>query len=497
MGPFLGTVYGRGAMTRVLFLTAEAAPFTKVGGLGDVAGSLPRALRALPSRPDVRVVTPIHGGAGAKIKGPLERVCSVSVPHPAGVIRGDFFACTHGGVPFYFLRSPGLFDDDIAIYHHDTGWDGHRYAFFSLAALELARTIDFLPEVVHAHDWHTAPAVAAIHRARFVDPALASSKSVLTIHNLPYVGIGAGPAMSAFGLTFGDLSLVPFASREMPLPIGLALADRITTVSPGYAREILEPEFGAGLDALLRARKGVIHGILNGVDTELWDPETDSALASPFDVERIEARLENKRALQRELRLPEDRNVPLVAAISRLTEQKGIDLVPDALRLIAREHAFQCIVLGSGDGGLEAALLGLEAELEGRLRVRIAFDDGLSRRIYGGSDFLMLPSRYEPCGLAQMIAMRYGCVPLARDTGGLSDTVRDLDLNEEPTGILFPVASSRSLAFALRRGIATYRQPRRFRMLQENGMRADFSWTRAALEYARIYEDLASLESRS
>ncbi len=497
MGPFSGTVYGRDAMTKVLFLSAEAAPWTKVGGLGDVAGSLPRALRALPSRPDVRVVTPIHGGASAKIKGPLERVCTVSVPHPAGVIRGEFFANTAQGVPFYFLKSPGLFEDDIAIYHHDTGWDGHRYAFFSLAALELARTLDFLPEIVHAHDWHTAPAIAAIHRARFVDPALASSKSVLTVHNLPYVGIGAGPAMSAFGLTFGNLSLVPFASREMPLPIGLALADRITTVSPGYAREILEPEFGAGLDGLLRARKSAIHGILNGVDVELWNPETDSALASLFDVERIEVRSENKRALQRELGLSEERNVPLLAVISRLTEQKGIDLVPDALRLLARDHVFQCVVLGSGDRPLEETLFHLETELRGRVRVRIAFDDDLSRRIYGGSDFLMLPSRYEPCGLAQMIAMRYGCVPVARDTGGLSDTVRDLDLNEDPTGLLFPVASSRSLAFALRRGIATYHRTHRFRELQENGMRADFSWTRAALEYDRIYEELAGLESRT
>lgn len=494
---FVGTLYRRVAMTKVLFLSAEVAPLTKVGGLGDVAGSLPRALRALPSRPDVRLVTPIHGGASAKIAGPLERVCSVSVPHPAGIIRGEFFATVHQGVPIYLLKSPGIFEDGIAVYHHDTGWDGHRYAFFSVAALELARALDFVPDVVHAHDWHTAPAVAAIHRARFIGSPIAASRTVLTIHNLPYVGVGAGPAMAAFGLTFGDLSLVPYASREMPLPMGLALADRITTVSPGYAREILEPEFGAGLEALLRARKDVISGILNGLDTELWDPKTDSALASPFDIGGVERRDENKRALQRELGLPEERSVPLLAAVSRLTDQKGIDLLPDALRLLARECSFQCAVLGSGDRDVEEALLRLEAEFEGRVRIRLGFDDRLARRIYGGSDFLMLPSRYEPCGLAQMIAMRYGCVPVARDTGGLSDTVRDLDLSKEPTGILFPVASSHSLAFGLRRAIATYHQPDRLRVLRENGMRADFSWTRAALEYARIYDQLAGLECRT
>jgi starch synthase len=476
---------------KVLFLTAEAAPFTKVGGLGDVAGALPKALRALPSRPDVRVVTPIHGGARARITTPLEHVAAISIPHPAGVLHADVLGTTHEGVPFYFVESPGLFEDDVAVYHLDTGWDGHRYAFFSLVALELARTIGFAPDVVHAHDWHTSAAIPAIHRARFAEPALGRAKTVLTIHNLPYVGFAAGPAMRAFGLVPGELPLVPHAAREMPLPIGLALADRITAVSPGYAREILEPEHGAGLDGLLRARRDVLTGILNGLDVELWDPATDPALATRFDAQGVEARTADKTALQRELAFPE-RDVPLLAVVSRLTEQKGIDLVPEALRLVAREHDFQCVLLGTGDRALEERLLRLGGELGDRLRVRIAFDDALSRRIYAGADALMLPSRYEPCGLSQMIAMRYGCVPVARDTGGLSDTVRDLDLHDDPTGVLFPVASARSLAFGLRRALATHRQPYRFRMLQKNGMREDFSWTRAATEYARTYEALTS-----
>jgi starch synthase len=472
----------------VLFLTAEAAPFTKVGGLGDVAGSLPRAMRALSRGLDVRVFTPLHGGARARISGPLERVASVKVPHPAGPIPGEALATTHQGVPFYFVASP-LFDENDAVYHLDTGWDAHRFTFFSLASLAIARAIGFLPDVVHAHDWHTAPAIAALHRARFEDPVLGRARSVLTVHNLPYVGFGAGPVMRAYGLVPGEMPLVPSAWRELPLPIGLALADRITTVSPNYAREILTPEFGVGLETLLRTRREVLVGILNGIDVDLWDPAHDAALAAPYDLARLDARAANKAALQRELALPEQPEVPLLAVVSRLSHQKGIDIVPDALRLLAREHAFQAVLLGTGDRDLEEHLRRLGGELGDRLRVRIGFDDALARRMYAGADVLMLPSRYEPCGLAQMIAMRYGCVPVARDTGGLSDTVRDLDLLDDATGFLFPVASARSLAFGLRRAIATFARPDRFRMLQRNGMRSDFSWGRAAAAYARLYDD--------
>lgn len=485
---------------KILFLTAEAAPFTKVGGLGDVAGSLPAALRSLGGAAlDVRVVTPLHGGARARIHTPLERVAEVSVPHPAGAISAEILATNHRGVPFYFVHAPGVLEDSIPVYHADTGWDGHRYAFFSLAALALARApeIDFVPDVLHCHDWHTAPALPALHRARWGDPSLAHTRTVLTIHNLPYVGWGAGPAMRAFGLVPGELPLVPAEGREMPLPIGLALADRITTVSPSYAREILGPEFGAGLDALLRARKRALSGILNGLDTASFDPSTDPALHTRFDAETATAaRAANRRELRRELGLVES-PVPLVAIISRLTHQKGTDLVPDALRRLAETEDFQCVVLGTGDPHVEERLLRLAGELGERVRVRIAFDDALSRRIYAAADLLALPSRYEPCGLTQMIAMRYGCVPVARETGGLADTVRDLDLHDRPTGFLFPDASPRSVVFGLRRAIATFHRGEPFGMLQQNGMREDFSWSRAALEYARTYRELVTGDTAS
>jgi starch synthase len=453
-------------------------------------------LRALAGELDVRVFTPLHGRARSRMSEPPERVATVRIPHPAGEIPGEVLATTHQGVPFYFVSSP-LFDEQSPVYHLDTGWDAHRFTFFSLASLAAARAIGFLPDVVHANDWHTAPAIAAIHRARFADPVLGRARTVLTVHNLPYLGHGGGPVMRAFGLVPGELPLVPPAVRELPLPIGLALADRITTVSPGYAREILTGEHGAGLDTLLRARREVLVGILNGIDPEDWDPARDPALVATFDSERLEARLVNKTALQRELALPERLDVPLLALVSRLSHQKGIDLVPDALRLLVTDHEFQAVLLGTGDRDLEDRLLRLADELRDRVRVRIGFDEALARRIYAGADILMLPSRYEPCGLVQMIAMRYGCVPVARDTGGFSDTVRDLDLHDDPTGFLFPVASACSLAFGLRRAIATFTRTERFRMLRVNGMRMDFSWRRAATLYARSYEELKGGANRA
>jgi starch synthase len=472
---------------KVLFLTAEAAPFTKVGGLGDVAGSLPQALRA--AGVDVRVALPLHGRARARLTAPLTKVADVEVPHPAGAIRGQLLETSHAGVPFYFVASP-LLAEDGPVYHLDTGWDAHRFAFFSIAALRGARAAGFVPDVVHANDWHTAPAIPATARARFEDPAFGGTRTVLTVHNLPYVGWGAGAAMRAFGLVPGQVPFVPPEGRELPLPIGLSLADRITTVSPGYAREILGPEHGSGLDGLLRERRDVLTGILNGLDVALWDPARDPALAVRYDVERLEERTAGKRALQEELGLPL-RDVPLLGVISRFSGQKGIDLVPDAIRSLEAEHAFQLVILGTGDHELEDRIVRMAGHMGERVRARIAFDDALSRRIYAGADFLLVPSRYEPCGLAQMIAMRYGCVPIARDTGGLSDTVRDLDIHDAPTGFLFPEPTARSLAFALRRALATHAHPERFRTLQTSGMSQDFSWTHAANSYARLYDDLA------
>jgi starch synthase len=474
----------------VLFLTAELAPYTKVGGLGDVSGVLPRVLRRTDPQLDVRVFTPMHGRARARLKSAPSKVASARIWHPAGEIPFDAWHLEDDGVPTYFLTSP-VIDEEGPVYHADAGWDAHRFVAFSLAALELARTIGFDPDVVHAHDWHTAAAIAAVHRDRFAGHSRGRASTVLTVHNLPYVGWGADEAMRAFGLVPGVVSLLDPSLAQLPLPIGLALSDRITTVSPGYAQEILEPEEGAGLEGLLYARADVLTGILNGLDLDAWDPRGDRELASPFDVTSLERRFECQRALRREVGLPEA-DVPVFGVVSRFVHQKGLDLVPEAVHRC--REGFQLVVLGSGDPDVEDAFRRLAEEQPDQVRLRVGFDEGFARRVYAGADFLLIPSRYEPCGLTQMIAMRYGCVPVARETGGLRDTVRDLDLSDAPTGFLFPVASSSSVRFAMRRAIATWRRAG-LRELQTNGMREDFSWTRAATMYARVYRDAGQRES--
>jgi len=277
----------------------------------------------------------------------------------------------------------------------------------------------------------------------------------------------------------------------VPLPLGLAAADAITTVSPTYAREILTPEFGHGLEDFLRRRRERLHGILNGLDTDLWNPATDPALDVRYTATTLTLRERNAAALRQQVGLetPTGR-VPLLGLVSRLTEQKGVDVVAAALRLLA-DFPWQAVLLGTGEPHLEDALRRLEADFPDQVRAVLRYDDALARRIYAGADVLMMPSRYEPCGLAQMIAMRYGCVPVATETGGLADTVRDLDLHpRRSTGVLFPEATPKALAFALRRALALFPNRRRWQALQRRGMAQDFSWRQPARTYANLYRRL-------
>jgi starch synthase len=319
--------------------------------------------------------------------------------------------------------------------------------------------------------------------------------SVLGVHNLPYLGTGAGPALAEFGLAPAHFSTLPWWAQDMPLALGLLSADHIVPVSPTYAQEILTPEFGTGLQDFLRARKGSITGILNGLDVQRWDPEKDPALKTNYSVEKLSARQLNKKALQAEFGLPQDSSQPVMAMITRLDYQKGADLLPEALRLLASTpgqiaQTWQLIVLGMGDTGLEAAMRSIEAEFPRRVRAAILFDQALSRRVYAGADLLLIPSRYEPCGMAQMIAMRYGCVPLGRATGGLRDTIQDFDASDDSTGFLFEEASAEGLAFALLRALEAYRNAKAWQGLQERGMQRDYSWARSAQEYLAVYQSL-------
>ena len=325
----------------------------------------------------------------------------------------------------------------------------------------MAESLDWKPDILHANDWHTSPAVYKLKINRQANDFFHKTRSLLTVHNLPYLGHGTQNALQSFGLPRAHFSSLPEWAQHLPLPLGLLSADLITTVSPGYAAEILTPEFGAGLEDFLLSREHDLRGILNGLDLASWDPQNDPHLAVNFSRDTITVRQENKIALLKELELEPNPDLPLLAMINRMDYQKGVDLVPDALRKI--EHLdWQAVLLGTGDPSLEDTAKQLEGDFS-RVRSLLKFDSSLAHRIYAGSDLILIPSRYEPCGLTQMIGMRYGCVPVARRTGGLMDTIQDYAANSsQSTGFLFDQPTSEDLASAIQHALGVFRDKRRW-----------------------------------
>lgn len=471
----------------ILFIASEAAPFVKVGGLGDVSGSLPFAIARLPESPDIRMAIPLHKAIDrAKFK--LKPVTSFEIEHEDGPIQADVFQTTLDGLTVYLIGGAPIAQADL-VYTADTLADGEKFTFFSLAALELCRQLDWQPDILHAQDWHTAPAVYALKTIFKADPFFADTATLLTVHNLPYLGNGAGPALKAFGLSPAAKSKLPKWTRDMPLPLGLLTADKINTVSSGYAQEMLTPEFGAGLEKFLLTRKQDLIGIVNGLDQNAWDPSTDSAIAVNYSAAKLKDKQKNKKALQDKLGLEPDPAIPLLAFIGRMDQQKGIEIALGALRMIP-DLSWQAVILGTGDPEIEAQAVALAEEFPNNIRVIIRFDGGLARQIYAGADMMLVPSRYEPCGLIQMIAMRYGTVPVARATGGLRDTITDYEESSQSTGFLFQKASPDAMAKAIRRALKVYPDKRRWTPLQKRGMKQDFSWQNSAVKYLDIYHSL-------
>jgi len=476
---------------RIQFLTAEAAPLIKVGGLGDVAGSLPHVIRELVAALDVRIFLPYYPALKKRSLN-VKPVAAFEINHQAGPLLAQAFQGEISGTPCYFIDGEPVASSPL-VYSGDNLLDGTKFTFFSLAAMELARILDWKPAILHAQDWHTAPAVYNLSLIRKNDPFFSQTRSLLTVHNLPYLGHGAEAALQAFGLPRAHLSPLPAWAEGLPLALGLLTADRINTVSQGYAAEILTPAFGAGLEEFLRTRREDISGILNGLDQETWDPEKDPDIPKKFGLETLTARIHNKIQLQEELGLDPDPEIPLLAMINRMDYQKGVDLVPAALRSIS-DLEWQAVILGTGDPALEEAARQLDLEFL-RVKAILSYDSPLAHRIYAGSDLILIPSRYEPCGLTQMIGMRYGCVPLARATGGLKDTITDYhsDTTSKSTGFLFEEAESSALAMTMRRALGIYQDKRRWTGLQRRGMKQDFSWRKSAQAYFDLYLQLNSL----
>ena len=481
---------------RLLQVSAELFPLLKTGGLADVAGALPAALAAAGAEP--RLLVP---GFPA-IRDALVQECAVApVALPwsegrAALLRGRLPGLA---MPVYVLDAPGLFDRPGNPYADAAGVayaDNHRrFALLGLAAARLAEGVDgaWRPEIVHAHDWHAGLACAhvAASRAR----RRTDARCVFTIHNLAYQGLFPVDTFCELGLppTHYAVEGLEFYGQVSFMKAGLHFADAITTVSPSYAREIQMPEQGCGLDGLLRHRAGVLHGILNGVDYGVWSPANDDAIAARYDADDATGKAACKSALQRECGLDVKPDAPLFGIVSRLTEQKGLPLVLEALSDLLAAGG-QLVILGAGDARLEAAFADAAAKRPGQVARRTGMDEGLAHRIYAGSDVVLVPSRFEPCGLTQLYGLSYGALPLVHRVGGLGDTIVDTSLEDlaagTATGFVFDAFTVDAYRRALRRAFALWSRPEYWARVRTAAMRQRFGWDDAARRYVDLYERL-------
>ncbi|MBI5782452.1 MAG: glycogen synthase GlgA [Gammaproteobacteria bacterium] len=480
-------------MPKILFVASEAHPLIKTGGLGDVTGSLPVALQSL--RADVRLLLPAYRDA-VRRAGKLKTITTLTIPgldSPVKILEGRLPGTS---LITWLVDFPPAYDRPGNPYLDSRGqpWPDNamRYALLAHAAAVLASgrsRLKWQPDVVHCHDWQTGlvPALLARQKTR---PA-----TLFTIHNLSYQGLFPYLTFKALALPpdFWSPEALEFHGQLSFMKSGLVFADRLTTVSPTYAREIQTPEFGDGLDGLLRHRAGRLTGILNGIDDSEWNPASDPFLARCYSTRRLQDKLPNKLALQQEFGLPVQPKTPLIGMAGRLVQQKGIDLVLETLPALMH-RPLQLVVLGSGETGYEEVLRKQAARYADRLAVRIGYDERLAHRIEAGADMFLMPSRFEPCGLNQLYSLCYGTVPIVRRVGGLVDTVVDATeeniKSEKATGIVFQEARAGALLRAVNRALALWKDNDRWKHIMLAGMRQDFSWRRRAAEYLQLYKRL-------
>jgi len=466
----------------ILFLAAEAEPFVKVGGLGDVAGTLPRALRALSTEElkiDIRLVLPQHSVIR---QDSLRPVKIYSIPRGSSEVQVEVYEGTLDGMPVYFINGDAIRASG-SVYSSNNKLDAEKYVFFSLAALDLPQQLNWTPNIIHCNDWHTAVASYANLVRRWADKKHHTA-SVITIHNLPFLGPDIQDILESYELPLANTDL-PAWARVKPMPLGLWASDAMVAVSPTYAQEIsYDQVFGSGLQDFFKTHSDTLMGILNGLDIASYDPATDPVIEKRFSADDLSARKRNKTALQEKLGLPVLPDVPLLGMVSRMDEAKGIDIALKGLKMLSKQN-WQLVLLGAGNPKIEDQARKLQELLPDRVRVETRYDAKLARQIYAGSDIFLMPSRYEPCGISQMIAMRYGSVPLVRAVGGLHDTVTDSE-----TGFVFVDTKVKSFNDTLKRALVLYPYHSRWANLQKAGMAQDFSWTKSAQKYLELYEKL-------
>ena len=470
---------------KVLFATSEAYPFAMSGGLADVSGALPKALKRRIV--GCRVVMPLYDTVSKELRDKMKFIDSYTVPVSWRRQYCGIFEAKYDGVTYYLLDNQYYFKRGSLYGHYD---DAERFAFFSRAAIELLKRIDFQPDIIHCNDWQTS--LIPVYLTLFYkpsDPFYGNIKTLLTIHNIQYQGkYGEEILEDVFGISRSRMDIMGYGSCVNLLKAGIETADRISTVSPTYAQEILSPEYSHGLDGILNARKYKLSGIVNGIDTEVYNPETDGNIFKNYSAETFEKKSENKSELQKEMGLPVRADVPVLAMVTRLVSHKGLDLVKYAIEDVLRRD-IQLAVLGSGDFEYESFFRYLKNKYPDKVGLKIGFVPSLARKIYAGSDIFIMPSKSEPCGLSQMIALRYGSVPVVRETGGLKDTVRD-SMDGEGNGFTFANYSGEDLRFTLHRAVDSYGDREGWNILARRCMECDNSWSRSAGEYIKLYKEM-------
>ncbi len=469
---------------KVLYVTSEAVPFAASGGLADVAGSLPHAMRQ--RLVGCRVVLPLYEDVPQELREQMTFVTSLSVPVAWRRQYCGVFEARHNGVIYYLLDNQYYFKRPGLYGHYD---DAERFAFLSRAVLEMLSCIDFRPDIIHANDWQCAlvPVYYSLFYAQ--REGYENIKTVFTIHNIQYQGkYGMEILEDVFGIPQDARSIVEQDGDVNLMKGGIEMANRVTTVSPTYAQEILDPWYSHGLDSILRAREWKLSGILNGIDTDSYNPETDPQIFAPYSADDPSGKAENKRALQERLNLPPRADVPMIVMVTRLASHKGLDLVKYILGELLQED-IQFVLLGSGEWVYENFFREMQDRFPDKMRYCFGFVPELARKIYAGGDIFLMPSKSEPCGLSQMVACRYGTIPVVRETGGLKDSISDCG-DGQGMGFTFQTYNANDMLYAVHRALGAYANKQDWPILMDRAMRADFSWGRSANEYIKLYRAL-------
>ena len=471
---------------KVLFASSEAYPFAMSGGLADVAGALPKALRR--RLVGCRVVMPLYGSIKEELREKMTFICSITVPVSWRRQYCGIFEAHIDGVIYYLIDNQYYFKRDGLYGHYD---DAERFAFFSRAVIEIIPHIGFKPDIIHCNDWQTAMIPVYLNEYYRENPIFSDIKTVFTIHNIQYQGkYGHELYSDVLGLPEGREGIVEYDDCVNLMKGAIQCADKITTVSPTYSREILDPYYSHGLDNILKEFTFKLTGIVNGIDYDVYNPETDEMIYKNFSVSDMSGKAYNKKCLQKDLGLPQRADVPIIGMVTRLVKHKGIDLVKCVFEELLKAD-LQFVILGSGEWEFETFFHEMAQRYPDKVGLKLGFDTNLAHKIYAGSDLFLMPSNSEPCGLAQLVALRYGTIPIVRETGGLNDTIKDSG-DGEGNGFTFSNYNAHDMQNTVWRALAGYSDKKGWGILRKRAMECNNSWSASANAYIRLYKEIIS-----